>query len=109
MPKWLLRILSNTTDALVFSQLVYWLERSNKKPNLDRDLQRRWVAKTASDLATELHRSLNEIDHSLRRLRESDLIEWESRKFGGVKQRHISIKWEKVHLAYLKATEGTGS
>jgi len=101
--KWLLRVASNSTDALVLSQLVYWLDRGNK-PNPKRGLQHKWVAKSATDLAVELVRKKDDVDHSLRRLKQAGLIDWVNRKFGGVRQRHIWIPWANVQKAYMQST-----
>lgn len=103
VPKWLLRIGLNSTDALVFAQLAYWLERSNP-PTQKRELQLRWVAKSAGDLAEELHRTVNEVNHAIDRLKRRELITWERRKFAGIRQRHISIDWSNVIAAYKDAT-----
>ena len=99
VPKWVLRLIANSTDALVFSQLYYWLDRGNK-PQPKRGLLMTWVAKSAVDLAQELHRTENEVVRSYMRLRKRGFIDWKNRKFGGKKQRHISIMWNKVQLAY---------
>ena len=104
IPKYALRIIDNSTDALVFSQLSYWLQKGGHKPHVNRGLNYRWVAKSATDLGRELHRPEDMMSKSLCRLRKQGFIAWENRKFGGVKQRHISIMWDKVHLAYKQVT-----
>ena len=103
VPKWVLRIGLNSTDALVFAQLAYWLKLGNS-PNQKRKLQLRWVAKSAGDLAEELHRTVNEVNHAIDRLKRRELITWETKKFSGIRQRHISIDWSNVIAAYKDAT-----
>ena len=106
VPKWTLRIVSNSNDALVFAQIGYWIIRHGNPPNPRRQLNYRWVAKSATDLAQELHRTRDEVDHSFQRLRRQKLIDWKARKFGGVKQRHVWILWSNVHVAYQQVTDG---
>ena len=104
--KWLLRIVRNSTDAIVISQLIYWQTRSKKKtPSPGRGLNHSWTAKSAVDLGKELHRSKDEMNHSLNRLRTAGFLDWKSRKFGGVKQRHIWIRWDKIQEAYRQVID----
>ena len=102
VPRWLLRIVNNSTEALVLAQLVYWIDRGHK-PNPNRNLCLRYVAKKAPQLAAELYRTDDETHKALLRLRKRGFISWENRKFGGERCRHISIDWEKVEAAYRLA------
>ena len=102
VPKWLLRIVENSTEALVIAQLIFWIDRGNR-PNPKRGLTLNWVAKKAPDLASELYRKEHEIDSALLRLKNRGFISWVNRKFAGERCRHISIQWEKVEAAYKLA------
>lgn len=43
IPKWLLRVVPNSTEALVLAQIVYWTDKSGHKPEPNRDLNLTWV------------------------------------------------------------------
>lgn len=107
IPKWSLRILKNSTEAIVFGQLVYWLKRGNP-PIPKRGLALRWVAKNAPDLAAEIHRQKHEVNRALLSLRKHGFVTWETRKFGGENCRHISIDWWNVADAYQTAIKNRG-
>lgn len=101
IPKWVLRIIPDATEALVFAQLVYWLSgKTFHSPNQDRGLKHRWIAKSAVDLAGEIHLKRDAIDKAFTRLKRRGFICWVNRKFGGKKQRHVSIDWANIHSAY---------
>lgn len=101
--KWILRVFTNSTEAIVFAQLHYWIKRSSHSPQPGRSLNLNWIAKNASDLASEVCRKKHVINRALKCLKDNGFITWENKKFAGQVCRHISIVWSKVEAEYLES------
>ncbi len=107
VPIWLLKILPNSTDAIVFAQLLYWfLNNSGHKPWPDRQIPFTWIAKSTPELAEEIGRTKDETNHAMTRLQKIGFVDWKIRKFGGVNHRHVWINWQQVKIAHQQVTEG---
>ncbi|EDL59805.1 hypothetical protein [Gimesia maris] len=103
VPKYVMSITRNATDALTLSQILYWIKLSGYDPRPDKKLFYKWNASSSKELGKQLYRTEDEIEKSLKRLKSSGLIDWKTKMFGGSRKRHIWIIWEKIASEYQKA------
>jgi len=97
----------NMYDAILFSQIMYWHEPSNKTGDTRMRRERDghlWVAKNHSDWYAECRIKAQTVRKCLDRLKQSGLIIYELHGEKGNKTPFIRINWD-VFAAKMKAME----
>ena len=90
---WAILATSNEEQAVVLSQLAYYVtgQRGTHSIGADptRGLPHTSTARSAKVLAEETGQTEAGVDHVLRALQSAGLIDWRQKLFGGLKTRHI--------------------
>lgn len=84
VPKILIRLTNNPTDAIILAQLIFWSDKTTRKDG--------WFYKSAVELSEEVGVSKDQIDRSVKRLKlKLNLIEYKNKKANGAPTRHYHI------------------
>jgi hypothetical protein len=106
VPRYALMITDNATDALLLSQLTYWLtDNRGHPPRREKGIPCRWAAQTSTELGRQLCRTVDEIDKSLTRLKRKGFIQWKKKMFNGKLHRHIWLIWDQIAQSYEEVKE----
>ena len=83
VPKLLIRLFDNPTDAIVFAQLVFWSDKSARTDD--------YFYKSGKELSEETGLSEDQIDRSIKRLMKFDFVDCKKKRANGAPTRHFHI------------------
>lgn len=110
LPPWIVDIVAEGNEMLILAQLNFWFRRSDKNQLRARvvfdDVV--WVAKTFSDLGTEIHRNERQVEKAVTALKKKDFIIFkkkQSKYYGHCVVTHFRLNWDAIAEAYKIACE----